>query len=134
MPISNTQHFKFHAALQAHVAGRKHRRRVEANMGRGTIKQSPHYCALCDISTTSAAHLALHLVGRAHRRRQKAMEDSDFPHLLPARAVAQRGDMELLENAIGERHSFFFYSLLSLCKLPELAFCITFVAEAAVNG
>ena len=60
--------------MQAHVAGRKHRRRVESASGRTAAKRSPHYCPLCDISTTSDAHLQLHLVGRAHRRRARAAE------------------------------------------------------------
>ena len=77
--------------VQAHRAGRKHRRRVEAAAGRSTVKSSAHYCPLCEISTTSSAHLALHLVGRAHRRRQKALEEGDSLHpvslLQPTAAV-----------------------------------------------
>ena len=66
--------------MQAHRAGRKHKRRMEAAAGRGHVKPNAHYCALCEISTTSAAHLALHLVGRAHRRRQKALDEGDSLH------------------------------------------------------
>ena len=77
--------------VQAHRAGRKHRRRVEAAAGRSTVKSSAHYCPLCEISTTSSAHLALHLVGRAHRRRQKALEEGESLHpvslLQPTAAV-----------------------------------------------
>ena len=87
--------------LQAHMAGRKHRRRVEAAAGRSTIKQSPHYCTLCDISTTSQAHLALHLVGRAHRRRQKAIEEGEFP--LPHQArFGGDDDAEELGDSTGK--------------------------------
>jgi hypothetical protein len=67
-------------AVQAHTAGRKHKRRMEATAGRGHVKPSAHYCVLCEISTTSSAHLALHLVGRAHRRRQKALDDGESLH------------------------------------------------------
>lgn len=54
--------------MQAHLAGRKHRRRVEVVNGKG-MKMSPHYCSLCDITTTSAEHMIMHLNGKAHKRR-----------------------------------------------------------------
>ena len=57
--------------VQAHMAGRKHRRRAEVAEGRVT-RRSPHVCRLCDISTTSADHMALHIAGRAHQRRLRA--------------------------------------------------------------
>jgi len=53
---------------------------MEAAAGRGHVKPSAHYCALCEISTTSSAHLALHMVGRAHRRRQKALDEGKSLH------------------------------------------------------
>ncbi|KAK9789372.1 hypothetical protein WJX73_008406 [Symbiochloris irregularis] len=59
------------AHLEAHMAGRKHRRRAEVAEGR-VLRRSPHVCRLCDISTTSADHMALHVAGRAHQRRLRA--------------------------------------------------------------
>lgn len=53
------------------MAGRKHRRRAEVAEGR-VLRRSPHVCRLCDISTTSADHMALHVAGRAHQRRLRA--------------------------------------------------------------
>ena len=34
----------------------------------------PQVCALCNITTTSAEHMALHLRGKAHLRKQKIAE------------------------------------------------------------
>eukprot|EP00884_Botryococcus_braunii_P009101 jgi/Botrbrau1/18192/Bobra.53_1s0055.1 len=56
------------AHLEAHLMGRKHRRRVEVANGKG-MKTSPHYCSLCDITTTSHEHLVMHVNGKMHKRR-----------------------------------------------------------------
>ena len=47
------------------MAGRKHRRRADIAEGKIT-RRSPHICHLCDITATSADHLALHMAGTHH--------------------------------------------------------------------
>ena len=49
---------------QAHLRGRKHKRRVEVS-GARPARPSAHYCAICDITTTSAQHMAMHVAGKA---------------------------------------------------------------------
>ena len=56
--------------LDAHLAGRKHRRRADARApAPGARRPPPHHCPACDVTTTSAEHLAMHLAGKAHARR-----------------------------------------------------------------
>lgn len=56
--------------LEAHLAGRKHRRRADARASApGARRPPPHHCPACDVTTTSAEHLAMHLAGKAHARR-----------------------------------------------------------------
>jgi transcription elongation factor Elf1 len=51
------------AHLEAHVRGRKHKRRVEV-AGARQQRPSTHYCKICDITTTSAQHMAMHVAGK----------------------------------------------------------------------
>jgi hypothetical protein len=48
---------------QAHMRGRKHKRRVEVS-GSRVQRPSSHYCKICDITTTSAQHMAMHVAGK----------------------------------------------------------------------
>ena len=58
----------FAVCAQAHNRGRKHKRRVEV-AGTRAPRPSAHHCVICDITTTSAQHMAMHVAGKAHRRR-----------------------------------------------------------------
>ncbi|CAL5220929.1 g3027 [Coccomyxa viridis] len=56
------------AHLEAHLRGRKHKRRADV-VGVRVQRPSSHYCKICDITTTSAQHMAMHVAGKAHCRR-----------------------------------------------------------------
>ena len=49
--------------LQAHLRGRKHKRRADV-VGVRVQRPSSHYCKICDITTTSAQHMAMHVAGK----------------------------------------------------------------------
>ena len=48
---------------QAHLRGRKHKRRADV-LGVRVQRPSSHYCKICDITTTSAQHMAMHVAGK----------------------------------------------------------------------
>ncbi len=50
-------------APQAHLRGRKHKRRADV-VGVREQRPSSHYCKICDITTTSAQHMAMHVAGK----------------------------------------------------------------------
>ena len=49
--------------VQAHLRGRKHKRRADV-VGVRVQRPSSHYCKICDITTTSAQHMAMHVAGK----------------------------------------------------------------------
>lgn len=52
---------------QAHLRGRKHKRRADV-VGVRVQRPSSHYCKICDITTTSAQHMAMHVAGKVGHR------------------------------------------------------------------
>jgi len=75
------------ARAQAHNRGRKHKRRVEV-AGARAPRASAHHCVICDITTTSAQHMAMHVAGKAHRRR---VATGHMPASVAAAAAALAG-------------------------------------------
>jgi hypothetical protein len=51
-------------------------------------RASAHHCVICDITTTSAQHMAMHVAGKAHRRR---VATGHMPASVAAAAAALAG-------------------------------------------
>ena len=95
---------------QAHLAGKRHQRKVECGAG-------PQVCALCNITTTSAEHMALHLRGKAHLRKQKIAEIQARQARLPGRCI--RADCRLMATELRCTQPII-VSLLRLCLTGQV--------------
>ena len=68
--------------LQAHLRGRKHKRRADV-VGVRVQRPSSHYCKICDITTTSAQHMVMHVAGKVWCFTTFSKENAPCLHLNP---------------------------------------------------
>ena len=70
------------------------------------VLRGPHYCTVCNVSTTSAVHLQTHYMGSKHQRRLAQSQDrrQHSPHYCPICAISATSAVHLQLHLNGRAH------------------------------